>query len=137
MMSWKIPSLEHPPEPRLPRLLLWLCLVVIIGVIGFGIGAYLSSIGVLSSEVSNNQIIALFVVLPVIVILFIRLSAYSIVSYDHRQFTDMLDDARQEWRYWARGHLGILAHTRLTQFDEEKQTLFCLHCLRIKTIYCN
>ncbi|EMN0828739.1 hypothetical protein JFB93_16905 [Providencia rettgeri] len=129
MISWKIPSLEHPPKPKLPRLMLWLFLVVIIGVIGFGIGAYLSSIGVLSSEVSNNQIIALFVVLPVIVILFIRLLAYSIMSYDHRQFTDMLDDARQEWGYWARKHLGILAHTRLTQFDEEKQTNVVLSSL--------
>ncbi|RFT11169.1 hypothetical protein DYB39_09390 [Providencia rettgeri] len=129
MISWKIPSLDHPPKPKLPRLMLWLFLAVIIGAIGFGIGAYLSSIGVLSSEVSNNQIIALFVVLPVIAILFIRLLAYSIVSYDHRQFTDMLDDARQEWRYWAGRYLGILAHTRLTQFDEEKQTNVVLSSL--------
>ncbi|EKT65511.1 hypothetical protein [Providencia alcalifaciens] len=129
MISWKIPSLEHPPKPKLPRLMLWFFLVAIIGFIGFGIGVYFSSIGVLSSDVSNNQIIALFVVLPVIVILFIRLLAYSIVSYDHRQFTDMLDDARQEWGYWARKHLGILAYTRLTQFDEEKQTNVVLSSL--------
>ncbi|WP_265694251.1 hypothetical protein [Providencia rustigianii] len=121
MMSWKTPSLEHPPEPKLPRLMLWLFLVVIIGVIGFGIGIYLSSIGVLSSEVSNNQIIALFGVLPVVVMLFIRLLVYSITSYDHRQFTNMLDDARQEWHYWAGKHIGILTDTRLTQVDEENQ----------------
>ncbi|HCH7935392.1 MULTISPECIES: hypothetical protein [Providencia] len=118
MISWKIPSLEHPPKPKLPRLMLWLFLVVIIGVIGFGIGAYLSSIGVLSSEVSNNQIIALFVVLPVIIILFVRLLVYSITAYRHQLFTNMLDDARREWRYWAGKHLGILAHARLTQADE-------------------
>ncbi|SUC36862.1 Uncharacterised protein [Providencia rustigianii] len=121
MMSWKTPSLEHPREPKLPRLMLWLFLVVIIGVIGFGIGIYLSSIGVLSSEVSNNQIIALFGVLPVVVMLFIRLLVYSITSYDHRQFTNMLDDARQEWHYWAGKHIGILTDTRLTQVDEENQ----------------
>ncbi|MBN6349958.1 hypothetical protein ABN057_04415 [Providencia alcalifaciens] len=118
MISWKIPSLEHPPKPKLPRLMLWLFLVVIIGVIGFGIGAYLSSIGVLSSEVSNNQIIALFVVLPVIIILFVRLLVYSITAYRHQFFTNMLDDARREWRYWAGKHLGILAHARLTQADK-------------------
>ncbi|MTC58733.1 hypothetical protein GKR50_01715 [Providencia rustigianii] len=121
MMSWKTPSLEHPPKPKLPRLMLWLFLVVIIGVIGFGIGIYLSSIEVLSSEVSNNQIIALFGVLPVVVMLFIRLLVYSITSYDHRQFTNMLDDARQEWHYWAGKHIGILTDTRLTQVDEENQ----------------
>lgn len=121
MMSWKTPSLEHPREPKLPRLMLWLFLVVIIGVIGFGIGIYLSSIGVLSSEVSNNQIIALFGVLPVVVMLFIRLLVYSITSYDHRQFTNTLDDARQEWHYWAGKHIGILTDTRLTQVDEENQ----------------
>ncbi|WP_230084807.1 hypothetical protein [Providencia rustigianii] len=120
-MSWKTPSLEHPPKPKLPRLMLWLFLVVIIGVIGFGIGIYLSSIEVLSSEVSNNQIIALFGVLPVVVMLFIRLLVYSITSYDHRQFTNMLDDARQEWHYWAGKHIGILTDTRLTQVDEENQ----------------
>ncbi|EKT65958.1 hypothetical protein OO9_08256, partial [Providencia alcalifaciens Dmel2] len=121
MMSWKIPSLEHPPEPPLPRVRLWLFLVILIGIAGFGIGVYLSSIGVLSSEISNNQIIALFVVLPVIIILFIRLLAYSISAYRHQLFTNMLDDAHNEWRYWASKHLGLLTHSRLTQIDEEKQ----------------
>ncbi|AWS52296.1 MULTISPECIES: hypothetical protein [Providencia] len=121
MMSWKIPSLEHPPEPPLPRVGLWLFLVVLIGIAGFGIGVYLSSITVLSSEISNNQIIALFVVLPVIIILFIRLLIYSITAYRHQLFTNMLDDAHNEWRYWAGKHLGLLTHSRLTQIDEEKQ----------------
>ncbi|EMN4131506.1 MULTISPECIES: hypothetical protein [Providencia] len=120
MMSWKIPSLEHPPEPPLPRVGLWLFLVVLIGIAGFGIGVYLSSITLLSSEISNNQIIALFVVLPVIIILFIRLLVYSITAYRHQLFTNMLDDAHNEWRYWAGKHLGLLTHSRLTQIDEEK-----------------
>lgn len=121
MMSWKIPSLEHPPEPRSPRLLLWLCLVVIIGIIGFGIGLYLSSKEILPSTMSNNQIIVFFVAFPVMLLLCIRLLAYSIASYRHQLFTNMLDDAHQEWRYWAGKHLGVLTHTRLTQIDEENQ----------------
>lgn len=121
MISWKTPSLGHPPKPKLPRLMLWLFLVVLIGIAGFGIGVYLSSIGVLSSEISNNQIIALFVFLPVISILLVRLLAYSITTYRHQLFTNMLDDAHQEWRYWASMHLGLLTHSRLTQIGEEKQ----------------
>lgn len=93
----------------------------LIGIAGFSIGVYLSSISVLSSEISNNQIIALFVVLPVIIILFIRLLVYSITVYRHQLFTNMLDDAHNEWRYWASKHLGLLTHSRLTQIDEEKQ----------------
>lgn len=38
MISWKIPSLEHPPAPELPRLMLWLFLMVVIGAIGCGVG---------------------------------------------------------------------------------------------------
>ncbi|HHR6028167.1 TPA: hypothetical protein ACS70J_000390 [Providencia alcalifaciens] len=121
MISWKIPSLEHPPEPPLPHLGLSLFLAALIGIAGFGIGVYLSSIGVLSKEISNNQIIALFVVFPVIIILLIRLLVYSITAYRHQLFTNMLDDAHNEWRYWAGKHLGLLTHSRLTQIDEEKQ----------------
>ncbi|UBX49259.1 hypothetical protein LDO51_19410 [Providencia alcalifaciens] len=121
MMSWKTPSLEHPPVPRLPRLLLWLCLVVIIGIIGFGIGLYLSSKEILPSTMSNNQIIIFFVAFPVMILLCIRLLAYSIASYRHQLFTNMLDDAHREWRYWAGKHLGVLTHARLTQIDEENQ----------------
>lgn len=121
MMSWKIPSLKHPPEPRLPRLLLWLGLVVIIGMSGFGTGLYLSSKEILPSTMNNNKIIFFFVAFPVMILLCIRLLAYSIAFYRHQLFTNMLDDAYQEWRYWAGKHLGVLTHTRLTQIDEENQ----------------
>ena len=74
MMSWKIPSLAHPPAPKAP----------------------------------------LFI--PVI-----RFFIYSLAAYRHQLFIDMLDDARQEWRDWAGKHLGLLAHSRLTQIDEENK----------------
>ncbi|WP_433587779.1 hypothetical protein [Providencia alcalifaciens] len=51
----------------------------------------------------------------------IRLLVYSISSYRHQLFTNMLDDAHREWCYWAGKHLGVLAHARLTQIDEEQQ----------------
>ncbi|WP_433587128.1 hypothetical protein [Providencia alcalifaciens] len=121
MMSWKIPSLEHPPKPALPHFLLWLGLVVIISVLGFGLGLYLSSKEILPSTMNNNQIITFFVVFPVMILICIRLLAYSIAAYRHQLFTNMLDDAHREWRYWAGKHLGMLTHTRLTHIDEAQQ----------------
>lgn len=43
MISWKIPSLEHPPAPKAPRLLLWFFISIFIGLVGFSFGIYLSS----------------------------------------------------------------------------------------------
>ncbi|MDD9340661.1 MAG: hypothetical protein PV362_13620 [Providencia heimbachae] len=121
MMSWEIPSLEHPPAPRLPRLMLWLFLMVVIGVIGFGVGIYLSANDMLPANMDNTSFILLFIVVPNLLIFSIRLLVYLLTYYHHQSFTNMLDEARQDWRYWASKHLGLLAHSRLTHIDEENK----------------
>ena len=121
MMSWKIPSLEHPPAPSSPRLILWLFLMVVIGATGFGVGIYLSENDILPTNMGNISFILLFVVVPNLLIFSIRLLVYLLTSSHHQSFTNMLDDARQEWRYWAGKHLGLLAHSRLTHIDEENK----------------
>ncbi|KLN96955.1 hypothetical protein [Moellerella wisconsensis] len=126
MMSWKIPSLEHPPAPRSPRLILWLFLMTVIGTIGFGVGIYLSENNMLPTNMGNISFILLFIVVPNLLIFSIRLLVYLLTSYHHQSFTDMLDDAQQEWRYWASKHLGLLAHSRITHIDEENKDEFKL-----------
>ena len=121
MMSWKIPSLEYPPAPKEPRFILWLLLMIAIGAIGFGLGVYLSANEMLPETMSSTMIIVVFVVLPALFIPVIRFFIYSLAAYRHQLFTEMLDDARQEWCDWARKHLGLLAHSRLTQIDEENK----------------
>lgn len=121
MMSWVIPSLEHPPAPRSPRLILWLFLMVVIGVIGFGVGIYLSTNDMLPANMDNISFILLFIVVPNLLIFSIRLLVYLLTYYHHQSFTNMLDEARQDWRYWASKHLGLLAHSRLTHIDEENK----------------
>lgn len=106
MISWNIPSLKHPPKPKPPRLILWFFIMIIIGFVGFGIGVYLSSADLLSNTINNNQLIAAFVILPMIVSVFIRLLIYSLTLYRYELFTDMLDDAKNKWHYWAEKILG-------------------------------
>lgn len=121
MMNWRVPSLEHPPAPKAPQLLLWLFIMGIIGAIGFGLSLYLSTNEMLSPTTSNTMLMIVFVICPALLVGFIRFFIYSIASYRHQLFTNMLDDAHNEWRYWAGKHLGLLTHSRLTQIDEEKQ----------------
>ncbi len=121
MMSWEIPSLEHPPAPSLPRLMLWLFLMVVIGVIGFGVGIYLSANDMLPANMDNISFILLFIVVPNLLIFSIRLLVYLLTYYHHQSFINMLDEARQDRRYWASKHLGLLAHSRLTHIDEENK----------------
>ncbi|EJD6613437.1 hypothetical protein M0L22_RS08710 [Providencia rettgeri] len=121
MMNWRVPQLEHPPAPKSPRLLLWLFIMVIVGAIGFGLSLYLSTNEMLSPTTSNTMLMIVFVICPTLLVGFIRFFIYSLASYRHQQFTNMLDDAHNEWRYWAGQHLGLLTHSRLTQIDEEKQ----------------
>lgn len=121
MISWKIPSLAHPPAPKPPRFIRWLFIMIIIGAIGFVLGLYLSINEMLSPTINNTMLIVVFVLFPALLIGLIRLFIYSLASYRHQLFTDMLDDARQEWRHWAGKHLGLLTHARLTHIDEEKK----------------
>ncbi|EKT64021.1 hypothetical protein [Providencia alcalifaciens] len=121
MISWKIPSLEHPPAPKAPRWMLWFLIMLIVGAFGFGLSLYLSTNEILSPTTSNTMLMIVFVICPALLVGFIRFFIYSIVAYRHQLFTNMLDDARREWRYWAGKHLGLLTHSRLTQIDEEKQ----------------
>lgn len=118
MMSWRVPSLEHPPTPKAPRWMLWFLIMLIVGALGFGLSLYLSTNEILSPTTSNTMLMIVFVICPALLVGFIRFFIYSIVAYRHQLFTNMLDDARREWRYWAGKHLGILAHARLTQADE-------------------
>lgn len=118
MMSWRVPSLEHPPAPKAPRWMLWFLIMLIVGALGFGLSLYLSTNEILSPTTSNTMLMIVFVICPALLVGFIRFFIYSIVAYRHQLFTNMLDDARREWRYWAGKHLGILAHARLTQADE-------------------
>ncbi|EKT59659.1 hypothetical protein [Providencia burhodogranariea] len=119
MISWNVPSLEHPPKPKIPQLMVWLFIMFIIGICGFGLGIYLSENGMIPPNMGNSGFILVFVVAPILLTFAIRLLVYSLASYRHQLFTNMLDDAKQEWRYWADKHLGVLAHSRLTQIDEE------------------
>ncbi|ELX8381184.1 hypothetical protein AB7Y49_17800 [Providencia vermicola] len=123
MMSWKIPSLKNPPAPKAPRLALWVFIMVLIGAIGFGLSLYLSTNEMLSPTTSNTMLMIVFVICPAFLVGFIRFFIYSLASYRHQQFTNMLEDAHQEWRYWAGKHLGILTHTRLTHVDEDKESV--------------
>lgn len=115
MINWRIPSLEYPPEPEAPRLILWVFIMVIVGVMGFGLGIYLSA----NEMQPNTMIIEQLAILPALFILLIRLLIYLFTVYRHKNFTDMLDHARQQWRYWAGQHFGLLAHSRLTRIDED------------------
>jgi hypothetical protein len=121
MMSWKTPSLEHPPAPKVPRWMLWFLIMLIVGALGFGLSLYLSTNEMLSPTTSNTMLMIVFVICPALLVGFIRFFIYSIAAYRHQLFTNMLDDAHREWRYWAGKHLGVLAHARLTQMDEEQQ----------------
>lgn len=121
MMGWRTPSLEHPPAPETPRFILWIFMVLIMGITGFGIGVYLSAHEMLPDTMNNVMIILVFAVLPALLIPSIRFFIYSLDVYRHQLFTDMLDDSHREWRLWAGKHLGLLAHSRLTQIDEENK----------------
>lgn len=121
MISWNIPSLEHPPAPKAPSLMLWLIIMLIVGIIGFGFAIYLSTNELLPTSMSNVLLIIVFAIFPALSLFLIRLFIYSLASYRHQLFTDMLDDAHKEWRGWATKHLGMLTHTRLTQIDEERK----------------
>ncbi|EJD6080022.1 hypothetical protein NQ837_001318 [Providencia rettgeri] len=131
MMNWRVPQLEHPPAPKSPRLLLWLFIMVIVGAIGFGLSLYLSTNEMLSPTTSNTMLMIVFVICPTLLVGFIRFFIYSLASYRHQQFTNMLDDAHNEWRYWAGQHIGLLTHSRLTQIDEEKKESVPLSSLPI------
>ncbi|HCR4095424.1 TPA: hypothetical protein OOF48_000571 [Providencia rettgeri] len=131
MMNWRVPQLEHPPAPKSPRLLLWLFIMVIVGAIGFGLSLYLSTNEILSPTTSNTMLMIVFVICPTLLVGFIRFFIYSLASYRHQQFTNMLDDAHNEWRYWAGQHIGLLTHSRLTQIDEEKKESVPLSSLPI------
>lgn len=119
MMSWRTPSLEHPPAPETPRFMLWIFIILVVGITGLGIGVYLSANEMLPDTMNNIMIILVFAVLPALLIPSIRFFIYSLDVYRHQLFTDMLDDSHREWRSWAGKHLGLLAHSRLTQIDEE------------------
>ncbi|CAG9429509.1 hypothetical protein [Providencia alcalifaciens] len=129
MMSWKTPSLEHPPAPKVPRWMLWFLIMLMVGVLGFGLSLYLSTNEMLSPTTSNTMLMIVFVICPALLVGFIRFFIYSIAAYRHQLFTNMLNDARREWRYWAGKHLGVLTHTRLTQIDEEQQNGISLSSL--------
>lgn len=129
MMSWKTPSLEHPPAPKVPRWMLWFLIMLIVGALGFGLSLYLSTNEMLSPTTSNTTLMIVFVICPALLVGFIRFFIYSIAAYRHQLFTNMLDDARREWRYWAGKHLGVLTHTRLTQIDEGRQNGISLSSL--------
>lgn len=119
MISWKIPSLAYSPAPKPLRFIRWLFIMIIMGTIGFALGLYLSINEMLSPTINNTMLIVVFALCPALLIGLIRLFIYSLASYRHQLFTEMLDDARQEWRHWAGKHLGLLAHARLTHIDEE------------------
>lgn len=121
MMSWKQPSLKHPPAPKEPHWIHWLLIMLIVGALGFGLSLCLSINGMLSPTISNTMLMIIFVICPALLVGFIRFFIYSIASYRHQLFTNMLDDAHREWQHWAGKHLGVLTHTRLTQIDEEQQ----------------
>ncbi len=121
MISWKIPSLTPPPAPKPPRFIRWLFIMIIMGAIGFTLGLYLSINEMLSPKINSTMLIVIFALCPALLTGLIRLFIYSLASYRHQLFTDMLDDAKQEWRHWAGMHLGLLTHARLTHIDEEKK----------------
>ncbi|EKT62623.1 hypothetical protein [Providencia alcalifaciens] len=131
MMSWKIPSLEHPPAPKAPRWMLWFLIMLIVGALGFGLSLYLSTNEMLSPTTSNTMLMIVFVICPALLVGFIRFFIYSIAAYRHQLFTNMLDDAHKEWRYWAGKHLEVLTHARLTQIDEEQQNGISLSSLPV------
>lgn len=121
MISWKIPSLTPPPAPKPPRFIRWLFIMIMMGAIGFALGLYLSINEMLSPTINNTMLIVVFALCPALLTGLIRLFIYSLASYRHQLFTDMLDDAKQEWRHWAGKHLGLLTHARLTHIDEERK----------------
>ncbi|HBC5913531.1 TPA: hypothetical protein KEY36_000032 [Proteus mirabilis] len=121
MISWKIPSLEHPPAPKAPRLLLWFFISIFIGLVGFSFGIYLSSTETLSNNINNSELITLFVAFPIIAIWLIRALTYSIATYRYNIYIEMLDDAKNKWRYWAEKNIGLLTDVRLTQLDENSK----------------
>lgn len=123
MMSWKVPSLENPLKYQAPRWSLCLLIMVIAGVIGFGVGLYLFSNGLLPDDTDKTIGMIAFSTGPAVLVLFVYCFIDILTSYKYSLFSEMLNEAKEDWRQWAGEHIGVLTHFRLTQLDENNQDM--------------
>ncbi len=60
MISWNVPKIEYPAEPKMPNILLWILISGIVAASGFFIGVSLSTNGYLDPSWDNIKLILLF-----------------------------------------------------------------------------
>lgn len=118
MMSWKIPSLEHPLDYQTSRWSLWLLIMLIAAVIGFGVGLYLFENELLPDGTDETIGMITFSSGPAVLALLV---CSFIDDYRYSSISRILDEARVAWREWAGEYIAVLTHFRLTQFDENHQ----------------
>lgn len=123
MISWNIPQIEYPEEPKIPNILLWILISVIIASSGFFIGVFLSTNGYLDSSWDNIKLILLFSIIPASFVVLIRLLIHFIALFKYQSSCEELNNCFYQWTIWAERSIILLASSRVSEVDEQNKNI--------------
>lgn len=123
MISWNVPKIEYPEEPKMPNILLWILISGIVAASVFFIGVSLSTNDYLDPSWDNIKLILLFSIIPMFFVVLIRLLVHFIILFKYQSICEELNNCFYQWTVWAEKNVILLTSSRVSEIDEQNKNI--------------